>query len=96
MIRDCSTCKHDWNADGYCDDCYNGYPPTKWESNVSGDASTNADRIRAMSDKELASSIYIPCPYYNSVQGGCKFGSNEHTQTCKECILEWLQQPVKQ
>ena len=57
---------------------------------------TNADRIRAMSDKELAG--FIPnwnfdacrwCDHYMV----CKdmVANNE----CEKCIIEWLQQPAE-
>lgn len=49
---------------------------------------TNADRIRAMSDEELAKKI--PCPYIKNEYDECKFGWHERTQTCEECALEWL------
>ena len=54
---------------------------------------TNADRIRAMSDEELAA--HIPCPYEHDVYGDCKFGRHKRTQTCEECKLEWLKQPIE-
>ena len=54
---------------------------------------TNADRYRAMSDEELAETI--PCPYMRDCYDECKFGWHERTQTCEECKLDWLKQPVK-
>lgn len=56
---------------------------------------TNADRIRAMSDEELANSIYIPCPYDDYGYGECKFGWHDREQTCEECKLEWLRETAK-
>jgi len=54
---------------------------------------TNADRIRAMSDEELAefASHYISCGYCDAktVGGGC--GKN-----CKENLLKWLQSEVEE
>lgn len=48
---------------------------------------TNADRIRAMSDEELAEFVqYGSCPY---IEGDCTM------KGCVECILDWLKQPVK-
>lgn len=47
---------------------------------------TNADRIRAMGDEELASLLNAagcPCPEKN-----CR-------PSCKACISEWLKQPAK-
>ena len=57
---------------------------------------TNADRIRAMSDEELAASVYIPCPYDDGGYGECKYGWHKREQSCEECKLEWLQQPAKE
>ena len=44
---------------------------------------TNGDRIRAMSDEELAS--FLECR-----PGECKLGVS-----CFDCIEEWLKQPVE-
>ena len=46
----------------------------------------NADRIRAMSDEELAE--IIKCPHDMHL-GDCRAEENE-TIPCSECILEWL------
>jgi hypothetical protein len=54
---------------------------------------TNADRIRSMTDEELAESKYIPCPYDDGYYGECKYGWHEPEQTCEECKLEWLRMP---
>ena len=58
---------------------------------------TNADRIRAMTDEELAKSPFFPCPYDldDDGYGECKYGWHERKQTCEECKLEWLQQPAE-
>ena len=45
---------------------------------------TNADRIRAMTDKELAKIITGECP-----PGGAKCN-----RRCGTCWLEWLRSPV--
>ena len=47
---------------------------------------TNADRIRTMSDEELAECIENPNgkPWYRCDE--CKW------ESCKECCLEWLKQ----
>lgn len=57
---------------------------------------TNADRIRAMPDEELAESCLLPCPYISSPYDECKFGWQTPEQTCAECISDWLQQPAKE
>ena len=51
---------------------------------------TNAQKIRAMSDKELAKIIEheLGCP----VTGNCEKMSRD----CKACWLDWLQQPAEE
>ena len=53
---------------------------------------TNADRIRAMSDEELAELIYRrhTCPPGKGYLD-CKI-----SDTCDKCWVDWLQQPVKE
>lgn len=48
---------------------------------------TNAERIRGMSDEELAE--IIMCPYYT--ESVCNY-----TGVCLDCCLEWLKQPVEE
>ncbi len=49
---------------------------------------TNADRIRSMTDEELAEYMaYKMCPY-KFIR--CENGS------CKNCLLDWLKQEVEQ
>ena len=56
---------------------------------------TNADRIRGMSDEELADwyfDKFFPCvPYCSMLQDGCP----EHDD-CKICLLDWLRKEAKQ
>ena len=56
MRKDCTNCKHDdCLRNAICDDCYStSDAPTKWEPAGNYKPDTNADRIRAMSDEELA------------------------------------------
>ena len=51
---------------------------------------TNAQKIRAMSDEELAKIIEheLGCP----VTGNCEKMSRD----CKACWLDWLQQPAEE
>ena len=49
---------------------------------------TNADRIRAMSDEELAEFLFNGDVEYCHA-GMCKAG-----ETCRICCLKWLQQPA--
>ena len=48
---------------------------------------TNADRIRAMSDEELA--YWVMCPYDEPLCGG-----EPASGDCMKCCLQWLQQPA--
>jgi len=55
---------------------------------------TNADRIRAMTDEELAEFIgthdCLDCPL-NSEDEWCAGNGS----SCKEAVLAWLKEPVK-
>ena len=52
---------------------------------------TNADRIRAMSDEELAELIIsIPMCVGEDKDLNCEI------DVCKECFLKWLQQPAEE
>lgn len=54
---------------------------------------TNADRIRAMSDEELAKFIANPCECsVNPTEDGYRECGNE---LCKKHLLEWLKQPAE-
>ena len=48
---------------------------------------TNADRIRSMSDEELANFVHEGCPY---IEEECTM------KGCVKCIIEWLKQPLKE
>ena len=50
---------------------------------------TNADRIRAMSDEELAKFLE------DTGTAGCIEPARNCRASCTECILGWLRQPVK-
>lgn len=71
------------------------------DTNV-GDKMTNADRIRAMNDEELAKWLEgIDC--YNCdccvYQHDCRFEYGDlerESYDCKKGRMEWLQQPVKE
>ena len=52
---------------------------------------TNADRIRNMTDEELASIIMCPNEFNN-----CAIECYEYDdETCRECSLVWLQKEVE-
>lgn len=48
---------------------------------------TNADRVRAMTDEQLAE--IIVCQYPEGRDGGC-FGLQ-----CEDCCLDWLKQSAE-
>lgn len=56
---------------------------------------TNADRIRAMSDEELASFMMYPVCKYTGCKGDCT-EKNIGVAGCCKNILNWLQQPAKE
>ena len=96
-INWCVMCKNE-GSDFYdlCCMCEYGEkeddPPTCYESKPQ----TNADRIRAMSDEELAE--YFPthaslCPDLEENKTVCK-GANfmANDKMCRKCWLDWLRQ----
>lgn len=57
---------------------------------------TNADRIRNMTDEELA----VLLEKIVASNGDCLFNCNEYTSAmcidCKQCYLNWLQKEVQE
>ena len=84
----CITCKADCHNAGTTSkivDC-SQYKP--------GRVLTNADRIRAMTDEELAN--FIPDWSYTKA---CKCDEQEFIgcdNQCEKCVFEWLQQPAEE
>ena len=52
-------------------------------------AATNADRIRAMSDEELAKGMHA------FMFGWCLKPTSECIGKCEECLLDWLKSEAK-
>ena len=94
---------------GNCGECESRYTCTidpnecnEWPDPV---PQTNAARIRAMSDEELAKTLYRFCDLEERV-GYCKNLSECEKlldtedgipeQRCICCLLEWLRQPAKE
>ena len=81
----CKTCKAHCALVGKERDvnykCLAGYVPI-----------TNADRIRQMSDEELAEMLKIG--YALWCDSSCL--DNRMKGTCKDCILEWLKKEVEE
>lgn len=56
---------------------------------------SRADRIRSMSDEELASfAIYAGCPFQFGASHAFKCKLGEVKDGCKGCWLDWLKQGV--
>ena len=62
-----------------------------WGFKLNTAADSNADRIRSMSDEELAK---VPSEFGFS----CVFPQKEcsESDTCEKCLLEWLKQPAEE
>lgn len=54
---------------------------------------TNADRIRSMSDEELADILFDSCIDHIEVSSCERMFEKD---SCKECVLNWLQSEVEQ
>lgn len=90
-MSNCSDCKN--NGTQICSVCcsYQGCPD-RWEAKPK----TNADRIRAMTDEELAEFIgrcvdhefHLECVCFLNQFGYCQYP----TRGCDENALEWLKQ----
>ena len=84
-IEPCEHCSDEYMKSG-------DHPAFQWAKSP-----TNADRIRAMTDEELAEWFYsgdfpwcnfeedvVPCPY------------EEMPDPCEHCLLEWLKEEVRE
>lgn len=108
MQKGCYNCKHDTEGTlptGHpCETCLSTHgkdvPPTNWEAAENYKPSTNADRIRAMTDEELAAILNAFSAYFDE----CNRSSS--VVDCNDCelnelcslregeALKWLRQPV--
>lgn len=91
----CRNCKHPrWAEEypgrpffGWCDEI-NDSPDMDIERECRCfEPATNANRIRCMSDEELAHQFGAQCP---------KDRKRECDKRCSQCWLEWLQQTAKE
>lgn len=75
--------------DGDCCNCGSPQYMCKCKPKICGSIVpiTNADRIRRMSDEELAYQFGAQCP---------KGRKRECDKLCHKCWLEWLRQPAKE
>lgn len=94
MEKNCWNCmggKGDTEGVG-CATCLCGETPSNWRAGKNYVPDTNADRIRAMSDEELAKHIWkkFGCPpLKNNITCG-------YVGDCRDCWLEWLRQPAEE
>ena len=78
---------------GFCGECDRRYAcdidPDKCDEWPDPVPMTNADRIRAMSDEEMAKKLQYA--------SGCPVNANciKMSGDCKACWLDWLQQPAE-
>ena len=91
----CQNCYYRYHDPGYppCEDCLEDKQLigklSKWVGAVwHDDKKTNADRIRAMTDDELAE--FLNCHNFCARNFDCEKGK----RPCKECNLDWLKQEV--
>ena len=87
MVKTCTNCRYDREGvpSMHCHGCYN-------HSNHEPMPQTNADRIRAMSDEELAEILFGSC-LENMGREQC---NNFHNKGCKHCVVEWLKSEAKE
>lgn len=86
MDFDCTNCKHleNMNHSKVCPNCFKG---DRWEPIPK----TNADRIRAMTDEELAEFLgTVMSGGYGKCPDGYFDCSNR--KSCAECWLDWLKE----
>lgn len=88
-----------------CKDCHSGCVHAGKDRNfvcingvsckiTTGKSQTNADRIRAMSDEELADFIYrCEMSDIDYAKTFCDLCNGQYE--CDQCRLDWLQQPPK-
>ena len=102
MYEYCKSCVHDKGNIGFCDKCCytymlrkRGLPPTEYEAEQK--PITNADRIRSMTDEELAEYL-APCACppirFNKNTGDivCPVNKEPSASDCKSCWLDWLRE----
>ena len=100
----CADCGKDFRTfdpSWWCDDCRK----KRFEKHQEKKPQTNADRIRAMSDEELAKEMLFFCPTDTVFKGEDSYEKPHYTgldgryyATSEEVIatnLEWLKQPAE-
>lgn len=92
----CKNCKYFTEIGDLCDEVLDTIEPGEIDC-WGYEAATNADRIRKMSDEELASALYDMqkrmCRRFAEIVG---FGETLDFRGDAPDILKWLQQPVEE
>lgn len=90
----CDDCAHK----GYCDMAqFGGHNPRITAcSHFSKRKQTNADRIRSMSDEELADFINDAEYGFLDRPGMCDVCDHHRVKDCLACWLAWLKSPVEE
>ena len=95
MERNCDNCKY---RDVYymappCDECNFEYQrqPQKGFQNWESNAMTNADRIRSMTDEELAEFLFHA---WNNASW-CSMKECPDEDSCLPCWLDWLKEEAE-
>lgn len=101
LWANCDNCKHDDEDAFDCTECLATRPPSLWEPSENYEPPTNADRIRAMSDEELAkwlADMWDCCYCSEYERTGCHplFSAEPCDQKCEQHCLEWLKKPYKE
>ncbi len=68
------------------------YPCVTCQDDHSWTPKTNADRIRSMTDKELATLIILNCQGRECPDKSFCHSEEEAAERCWKCWLEWLKQ----
>ena len=105
MRKECFNCKY--HAVRYdkspCNECtYGKDAPKFWEAGRNYVPDTNADRIRAMTDEELAKILDAFTEYFQECNRSTADVNCEDCELCELCslgegkALKWLQQPAEE
>ena len=97
MAKECKNCAHESSFKAHeCGTCMVSYydgEPLGLPSNFKSKIMTNADRIRAMSDEELAKLLLDGCRGSKcDEQPQNEYGS----VNCFDCRMKWLKQPAEE
>ena len=84
--RNCFFYRNEW-----CEKIVDSPDPEKVRDCAYFREMTNADKIRSMSDEELAGFLSFNGDVEYCHAGMCKAG-----ETCRICCLKWLQQPAEE